>query len=120
MYKIYIDTTQRFSNILSLVEKKDTNEKVLEEIKGDIDINYEIKRLLEKYNLTPENISEFNVNQGPGSFTGIKIGITISNTLNWATNKKSQKELIYPTYGKEPNIFVLETKRSLRSGELKS
>ncbi len=110
MYKIYIDTTQRFSNILSLVEMEDTNKKVLEEIRGDIDINYEIKKLLEKYNLAPENISEFNVNPGPGSFTGIKIGITISNTLNWALNKKSQNNFVFPTYGKEPNISVLETK----------
>lgn len=100
MYKIYIDTTQRFSNILSLVE----NEKVLEEIKGDIDINYEIKRMLEKHTLKPEDVLEFNVNPGPGSFTGLKIGITIANILNWALNKKSISQLIYPNYGKDPNI----------------
>ena len=106
MYKIYIDTAQRFSNILSLVELKNTNEKILELIKGDIDINYEIKRMLEKHKLKPEDISEFNVNSGPGSFTGLKIGVTIANILNWALNKKSQEELIYPNYGKEPNINV--------------
>lgn len=104
MYKICIDTTQRFSNTLSLTEKEGTNEKVLEEMKGDIDINYEIKRVLEKHNLKPKDISEFNVNPGPGSFTGLKIGVTIANILNWALNKKSQKELVYPNYGKEPNI----------------
>ena len=104
MYKIYIDTTQRFSNTLSLVEKKGINEKVLEETKGDIDINYEIKKVLKKHRLKPEDILEFSVNPGPGSFTGIKIGITISNVLNWALNKKSQDELVYPNYGKEPNI----------------
>lgn len=104
MYKIFIDTTQRFSNVLNFIEKENGNEKVLKEAKGDIDINHEIKTALKKHNLKSEDVSEFIVNSGPGSFTGIKIGVTISNTLNWALNKKSQNELIYPNYGKEPNI----------------
>lgn len=104
MYKIYIDTTQRFSNILTLVETEGTDKKILEETKGNIDINYEIKKLLKKHHLKPEEITEYVVNPGPGSFTGIKIGVTVSNVLNWAINKKSSKELVQPMYGKEPNI----------------
>ena len=49
----------------------------------------------------------YDVNKGPGSFTGIKIGVTIANVLNWALGKKKISELVVPDYGREPNITVL-------------
>ena len=100
MYKIYIDTTKRYEKAVSL--RKDGTETDL--IKGDIDIVSSIQEILEKNGLKLGNIEEIIPNTGPGSFTGIKIGITIANVLNWVCGKKTQKELAKPSYGKGPNI----------------
>ena len=51
-----------------------------------------------------EDILEIEPNPGPGSFTGIKVGITIANVLNWITGKKGINDLAVPEYGKQPNI----------------
>ena len=76
------------------------------EKKGDIDIVSAIKGLLEENNLPIENVDEFTSNLGPGSFTGLKIGATIANVLNWALGKKNIKELDIPEYGRDPNITL--------------
>ncbi len=100
MFKIFIDTTERENRQVILYKDAE----ILDKVTGPIDIVTEIKKLLEKHNLTVKDISEFKANPGPGSFTGIKIGITISNVLNWALGKKTISELQQPEYGGEPNI----------------
>ena len=37
--------------------------------------------LLKEHNLTPKNIQEIYVSAGPGSFTGLRVGITVARTL---------------------------------------
>jgi len=98
MYKIYIDTTQRYEKRISI--QKDNVE--IDTLAGDIDVISSIEGILKKNKLTLQDIDFFDANPGPGSFTGIKIGITISNVLNWILGKN--KPLIRPEYGREPNI----------------
>jgi len=110
MYKIYIDTTERFEKRITLKEVEKgagmTTKKEMEIdfLQGDIDIVATIQQILEKNNLKLADIKEFVPNPGPGSFTGIKIGITVANVLNWVLGKKSQENLAKPVYGKAPNI----------------
>ena len=103
MYKIYIDTTERYKNSVKLfkagVEIAQKN--------GDIDVVNAVAGILKENKLTPAQIEIYDVNKGPGSFTGIKIGVTIANVLNWALGKKKISELVVPDYGREPNITVL-------------
>lgn len=40
-----------------------------------------IDEILEKHNLSVRDIDEIMVNTGPGSFTGLRVGISIANTL---------------------------------------
>src|SRR3989344_5956169 len=40
-----------------------------------------IQELLEKHKLKPRNINKIEVNPGPGSFTGLRVGAAIANTL---------------------------------------
>jgi tRNA threonylcarbamoyladenosine biosynthesis protein TsaB len=47
-----------------------------------------IMRLLEKADLTPRDINHIYVSQGPGSFTGIRIAVTMAKTLNFANDVK--------------------------------
>ncbi len=41
-----------------------------------------LESLLKEHNLAISDISRINVNQGPGSFTGLRVGMSIANTLS--------------------------------------
>ena len=51
----------------------------------------EIKRILEKFNLKPNDIDNYVVLNGPGSFTGVRVGVTVCKTLAWTLSKKIYK-----------------------------
>ncbi len=90
-----------------------------------ITIHEKIKERLEKQNLNLQNIEGVVVYKGPGSFTGLRIGITVANALayslkaeitgesgdmwvqegiNKLINHQTTSRLIMPEYGAEPNI----------------
>ncbi|KGR76892.1 tRNA (adenosine(37)-N6)-threonylcarbamoyltransferase complex dimerization subunit type 1 TsaB [Ureibacillus manganicus] len=46
-----------------------------------------IEELLAKVNMKPNDIDAIAVSEGPGSYTGIRIGVTIAKTLAWTLNK---------------------------------
>jgi tRNA threonylcarbamoyladenosine biosynthesis protein TsaB len=100
MYKIYIDTTKRYQKSVTLTK----DEEQISNVSGDIDIVSSIQEILEETSLNVQDIDEFVPNTGPGSFTGIKIGVTIANVFNWILGKKSPDQLYEPNYGGLPNI----------------
>lgn len=114
-YKIYIDTAQRDAKSVRLVKVLDGVEEELGNDTGDIDVNTSIKNLLGKNNLVLQDISEFVPNLGPGSFTGLKIGVTISNLFNWLLGRKKLDELSVPEYGGEPNISERKEKGPIKN-----
>ncbi|MEK7160383.1 MAG: tRNA (adenosine(37)-N6)-threonylcarbamoyltransferase complex dimerization subunit type 1 TsaB [Patescibacteria group bacterium] len=63
-----------------------------------------IDKLLKDNNLKIEEIDEVKVNTGPGSYTGLRVGATIANTLGFVLkipiNKKRIGELAVPVYNK--------------------
>ena len=87
MKTLYIDTSSSFlyAGIL-----EDTN--ILQEVKKEFgqDLSKEalpeIDKLFKKAKLNPKDINKIVVVNGPGSFTGIRIGITIAKTYAWALN----------------------------------
>lgn len=46
-----------------------------------------IERLLNRVNMTVKEIDAIAVSEGPGSYTGIRIGVTIAKTLAWTLKK---------------------------------
>lgn len=42
-----------------------------------------ISEILQKNKISISQISEIKVETGPGSFTGLRVGITVTNTLGW-------------------------------------
>lgn len=48
----------------------------------------EISKILNKFNLKPEDIDNYVILNGPGSFTGVRVGVTVSKTLAWTLSKK--------------------------------
>lgn len=96
-YTIKIDSTKRKDTEVSLL----SDNKIVDSLSGDIDIISSIKSLLERNNLVLNDVTEVVPNVGPGSFTGIKKGVTIANIINWTLGND---KYLNPNYGKEPNI----------------
>lgn len=61
-----------------------------------------IERLCKKHKVSLKDIHEIRVNTGSGSFTGLRVGISIANALSYALNipinNKKIGELVEPTY----------------------
>lgn len=104
MYKIFIDSAKRYEKSVKLVKIENGKKTIIAGKTGDLDITVEIKKLLVSNNLDVSDIGEFDSNLGPGSFTGLKIGVTVANILNWACGIKDISQLDIPNYGAEPNI----------------
>lgn len=61
-----------------------------------------IQEILRKYSIEIDNLDAVEVNTGPGSFTGIRIGISVANTLGFLLkipiNGEKIGELVEPIY----------------------
>ena len=87
--KLYIDTSD--SEVIKVgldgkiheeAAKKEKSQKLLPTI----------VKLLEEKGKKVADITEIEVNTGPGSFTGLRVGVSVANALGWAlgvpVNKK--------------------------------
>jgi len=52
------------------------------------DLHAQIDRLVRGQGWPPDSLDEVHVSAGPGSFTGVRIGVTVARTLAWATGAK--------------------------------
>jgi len=84
---LYLDTSSNY-----LYAGVVSNDRLLREIKLQLDKELsiftlpKIKQLLEDAYVKPTEIDKIIVTNGPGSFTGIRIGMTIAKTFCWALN----------------------------------
>jgi tRNA threonylcarbamoyladenosine biosynthesis protein TsaB len=103
MNALILDTADNKKNIVGL---EINNEKYL--ISKDVSLNRTqvilpmIDEILKKHKLEIRDISEIKINIGPGSYTGLRVGLAISNTLSFALkipiNGKKIGEIILPIY----------------------
>ncbi len=83
----YIDTTSSYlyTGIIKdnklLIESKKNLGKDLSVYAID-----EVSKMFDEVNLKPDDITKIIVVNGPGSFTGIRIGITLAKIFAWAKN----------------------------------
>ena len=89
MIKLLIDTAS--SRIVLGLYQDDT---ILKEIKEENDHQLSVRifplldQLFQETKISPKEVDEIVVVTGPGSFTGVRIGVTIAKTYAWSFNKK--------------------------------
>jgi len=59
-----------------------------------------IDKTLRKNKKSIKDISEIKINLGPGSFTGLRVGISVANALSWALDIpiNNKRQLLTPKY----------------------
>lgn len=85
---LYIDTSLKDSVTIGL-QKKVT----IENTKAQSALSL-IDRLLKEGSLQLSDIKEIEVNTGPGSFVGLRIGVSIANTLSYLLNVPINKSKV--------------------------
>lgn len=59
-----------------------------------------INRIIKKVGTSINRIDEIKVNLGPGSFTGLRVGVSVANTLGWALKipVNGKRQIVTPIY----------------------
>jgi len=85
MKYLFIDTSSSFLNI-ALISDNNILFKHIEETKNDMSskIVDVIDKKLKELNISINEINKIFVVNGPGSFTGVRIGVTVAKVIAWA------------------------------------
>lgn len=79
--KLSIDTSNSEKIVVGFDGKKYTTDSRREKSQKLLSF---IDELLKKENKKLTQIKEIEVNTGPGSFTGLRVGVSVANALGWA------------------------------------
>ena len=103
--KLYLDST---NNLLTKIKLDDQEfQKEVDSPRNQNVFGFLMLCLKEK-GAKATDITEIEVNPGPGSFTGSRVGVTIANALSFALGIKvnGQEPPIEPIYSSPPNITL--------------
>ena len=99
-----IDTTksQKTGVFLKDSKGKIVDSQVKERKYGSQTLLPQILVIFKRNKLKLNNLESIEVNPGPGSYTGVRVGVAVANALSWALNlkinNKKKGELVYPVY----------------------
>ncbi|MFZ5365905.1 MAG: hypothetical protein ACOZBZ_01290 [Patescibacteria group bacterium] len=97
--RLYIDTSDNRKTVVGL--DKDRLEKPTGVDKSQQVLTL-ISEILKKNKKTLKDITEIKVETGPGSFTGLRVGVAVANALAWAlkvsVNNQKIGKLVEPKY----------------------
>ncbi len=93
---LYIDTSDNTKTIVGLDDFR------LEKPTG-VDKSQQvltlINQILKKHKKALKDITEIKVETGPGSFTGLRVGVAVANALGWGLGVKvNGKDRVEPKY----------------------
>ena len=78
--KLFIDTSSSETIVVGLDDERfETQARQ----KTDQKLLPFINELLEKKGKKIKDVTEIEINTGPGSFTGLRVGLSVANTLGW-------------------------------------
>ena len=89
MISLYIDTATSYP-IISLIKDNEIIYLYKDKIDGDISVSIFsiIETGFKKANISAKDVDNIYVVNGPGSFTGTRIGVTIAKVFAWSLDKK--------------------------------
>ncbi len=95
---LFINTAKPDEVVVSLWRLSDKKliRQIKKKVQAQMTLNL-IEQLLKKERLTFDNLAQVEVKLGPGSFTGLRVGVAIANTLAFL--------LKIPVNGKLPPVF---------------
>ena len=95
--KLYFDTSDRDKIIIGFDEKR---WEFISENQKPQDLVGLIEKTLKKEKVNFKEIKEIEVNLGPGSFTGLKIGVAVANALGFTLDipVNGGRKLVLPKY----------------------
>ena len=88
MFVLAIDTSHTTLSV-ALVDDKKTLAEIVESTKNDHSkrLMPAIESLFKQVNRSPKELDLIAVAEGPGSYTGVRIGVTVAKTLAWTLSK---------------------------------
>lgn len=133
-YILIIDTSDKETGIGLVGENLNSIQIWISEKNQSQELLPNIDKLLRENKIKPEELKWISINLGPGSFTGLRVGISVANAFGYALNipvigvdhleGSAQKRVIQlsklkttntkfgqvlPTYGKLPDITKPKT-----------
>lgn len=89
MMCLFLNTASNYLHV-ALVADNNLKDEVYEKYDRDLSkmALFRVKELLEKNGLEPNDIDKIYVVRGPGSFTGLRVGVTIAKTYAWGCDKE--------------------------------
>ncbi|MBU1164032.1 tRNA (adenosine(37)-N6)-threonylcarbamoyltransferase complex dimerization subunit type 1 TsaB [Patescibacteria group bacterium] len=122
---LFIDTSDSAKATVALIDNQKLKKKI--EFKAKFKQAELLLKQIEKLNINLNKLKGIIVIIGPGSFTALRIGATVANTLSWSLkipvvgikqtdldqvviksekliSKIKNNKFVIPHYGKEPNI----------------
>ncbi|MFP4514494.1 MAG: hypothetical protein ACLFNO_00620 [Parcubacteria group bacterium] len=122
--KLYIDSRDNKKIIVKIIDKGKTLyfiEKDIFSKKQANELLLTIDSLLKDNNVKWSQIKEILVNNDGGSFTGLRLGVIVANTLAYAKNIKLSStkkktieinniKIVKPDYDRDPDIVISKKK----------
>jgi tRNA threonylcarbamoyladenosine biosynthesis protein TsaB len=99
MNKLSIDTTDNKVTVIKLEINGKIDQESTVETRSQKTLVL-IDEILKRNSLKPKDLDEILVNAGPGSFTGIRVGVAVANALGFSLDKKvnGKKQQVKPKY----------------------
>ncbi len=102
---LFIDSTKNTEFIIRLDEQE---KRITNNNPRDQDILLSIHQFLGEQGKELKDLTAIKIVEGPGTFTSLRLGVTIANTLSFAlgipVNNLPQGDWVEPEYGKPPSI----------------
>lgn len=95
--KLYINTSDSTKVVVGLDNEKVERDARVQKSQMLLSI---ISEELEKRGKKIKDVKEVEVFLGPGSFTGLRVGVTVANALGWSLQipVNGKKQLVEPVY----------------------
>ena len=78
--KLYLDTSDNKKTVVALDDDRLKKPTGIDKSQQVLDL---IDQILKKNKKKLTEITEIEINLGPGSFTGLKVGVSVANALAW-------------------------------------